>query len=506
MARRPVLFGTALVSAANVLKLLLQFGVLPVLAHLLTPSAYGLIALAMPFVLFVNIFADAGISNAIIREQNPSPDLESTVFWVSTCVSGGLSLFVALLAWPFAMIVRQPEIMPILLTLAPMLLLGGMISVANAKILKDQRLEVFAASDVISAAGAAAVAIWTASHGWGAWSLVAQQLTMATIRFVWMMSASGVRIRLVCRPVLLAKFWNFGANVMGVGVLDFVSRNIDNLLVGAFLGIAALGHYSMAYQIMRMPELVIAGPVCMSLYPALCAVADDVVLFRRDALAYIGLVASVILPIFAGLAAVADLAIGTVLGEKWRAAEPVLVWLGPAGVAFCAYAVFGTILYAKGKAHLQLRLSLIIAWCTALGVLVGSVLGIAGVAIGVTLAMLIAAPFYLKFVGRELEASPLHVLSRFRSPALATLAMVASVLAGRAAFQSLPGPVLLVAVIMMGGVVYAGALAFLDGKEITAQMRLFIASRRARGAVTADSLDEAPPGSGREAAAHLDQA
>lgn len=505
MARRKVLMGTALISGSNILKLLLQFGVLPVLAHLLTPASYGLVALAFPFVLFVNIFADAGISNAVIRERNPSPDLESTVFWVSASVGGALSVFVALLAWPFAAIVHQPQITPILLILAPMMLLGGMVSVANARVLKDQRLEVFAASDVISAAGGAGVAIWAALHGWGAYSLVAQQMTLSIVRCVWMMSASGVRIRFVCRPILLQKFWNFGANVMGVGVLDFVSRNVDSLIIGAILGVAALGNYTMGYQIMRMPELVIAGPVCMSLYPALSRISDDIDAFRHDALAYIGFVATMILPIFAGLATVADLAIDAVLGEKWRPTVPALIWLAPAGVAFCTYALFGVMFFAKGKAHLQLRMSMLTAVGIAVGVLVGTLGGIRGVAMGVTLAMLVAAPAYMTVLGREMACSPLTILARFRTPALATLAMVASVLATRAALSALPGFVLLITAVATGVVVYAGASVLLAGKELREQVNLFMASRRAKP-VESPAWDEAPPGSGREASLHLDDA
>jgi PST family polysaccharide transporter len=274
-----------------------------------------------------------------------------------------------------------------------------------------------------------------------------------------------VRIRFVCRPVLLSKFWNFGANIMGIGILDFVSRNVDNLLVGSLLGVSALGHYNMAYQLMRMPELVVAGPVCMSLFPLLSRLSGDITTFRKDALFYMGLIVAVIMPVFAGLAVVSDLAIDVVLGEKWRATVPVLVLLGPAGVGVCIYSLFGTVLYAKGKPHLQLRLSLLIACGIAVGVLVGSTNGISGVAGGVSVAMLIAAPFYLVVVGRELQCSPFTILARFSPSAIATLMMVAAALIARAALPATAEPVLLVTVAAMGALVYLGAFCLLGGDQ-----------------------------------------
>src|SRR3569833_180855 len=88
MSERRAFFGALALSGAQLVKLGWQFAVLPVLARILGPSAYGLVALAMPFILLANMVSDAGLGNALVRTHNPSRELESTVFWLSVGICG----------------------------------------------------------------------------------------------------------------------------------------------------------------------------------------------------------------------------------------------------------------------------------------------------------------------------------------------------------------------------------------------------------------------------------
>ena len=114
----------------------LQFAVLPVLARLLGPSAYGLVGLAMPFIFLCNMVADMGLGNALVRTPNPSPVLESTVFWLCEAACVALVGAVCLLAWPAAKLFTAPGLPLIVIALSPILVLGGALSVPNAHLVR----------------------------------------------------------------------------------------------------------------------------------------------------------------------------------------------------------------------------------------------------------------------------------------------------------------------------------------------------------------------------------
>jgi PST family polysaccharide transporter len=493
MSGRRVIFGTVLLGVANIFKLGVQFAVLPILARLLAPSAYGLVALAMPFIFFANIFSDAGLSRMLIRRDSVTPALESTVFWISTAISGSLALCVCAIAWPMAMIVHQPGEAVILLALAPILVLSGMTAAPTAKIWRQQRFAVFAVSDVVSAGGGAAVAIVAALHGWGAWSLVAQQVTLWTVRCVWLMLASRSSITPTCRPSLLKGSWAFGANLVGLSFLDFASRNIDNILIGAVLGVAALGQYSMAYQVMRMPEIIIAGPVYTALFSTLSRLKTDRETFNRIGLACLTLVSTVVLPVFGGLAVVSDLAVGTILGPKWGPAAIVLVMLAPAGVAFCTFCVLGAMLSALGRAAVQLRMAMIITGGTAVGVLVGTLDHTTGVAMGVSAAMVVAAVPFVLLVSRETQTPALRLLTCFNAPGLATTVMIASVLGFRSIERSMEPTLMLVACIAIGALAYIVTLGLVSGPQLLREAKFFLSARKGSATLDSAAISTAEP-------------
>src|SRR5262245_37179038 len=125
MSDRRAFFGTIAMSAVNAGRLGLQLLVLPILARLLGPEAFGLIGIAMPFILLTSMLADAGLGTALARHPNPSRELESTVFWISTTIGASLTVLLCVLSWPIAQVFGRPDLAPVLATLALILTLGG---------------------------------------------------------------------------------------------------------------------------------------------------------------------------------------------------------------------------------------------------------------------------------------------------------------------------------------------------------------------------------------------
>src|SRR5947209_2679188 len=110
---------TVILSGANAIRLAVQLLLLPILARLIGPSDYGLVSLAVPFVLFCNVMADGGLSTALARRQDASRDLESTVFWIGGAIGTGLAVLAAGLSWPIGLALRQPGLGPLIAALSP---------------------------------------------------------------------------------------------------------------------------------------------------------------------------------------------------------------------------------------------------------------------------------------------------------------------------------------------------------------------------------------------------
>ncbi|MGH6827815.1 MAG: oligosaccharide flippase family protein, partial [Rhizomicrobium sp.] len=178
--------GTVALSVASLLKLALQTAVIPVLARLLGPQAFGLVALAMPLVLLANAIADGGLGNALVRKRDSSRELESTVFWLAAGTSLALALLLSSLAVPISRLMGAPKMVPILIVLTLILPISGCLSVPNARISRDRKFSMFAVVETVASVLASLAAIAGALLGLGPWSLVIQLLLLWTVKLCWL--------------------------------------------------------------------------------------------------------------------------------------------------------------------------------------------------------------------------------------------------------------------------------------------------------------------------------
>jgi PST family polysaccharide transporter len=471
MSERRVFFGALALSGAQLVKLGLQFAVLPVLARILGPSAYGLVALAMPFILLANMVSDAGLGNALVRTRNPSRELESTVFWLSVGVCALLTLAIWALAWPAAEILGEPGLPPILLALSSLLVVSGSLSVANARILRDRRFGVFATGEVCASAVSAAAAIAAGLAGFGAWSLVIQQLFLWTVKAVWVTTAARFRPALVCRPSLARPHLSFGLHAAASNVTDFIGKNAATLIIGAVLGVTAVGRYSMAFQLIRLPDSLISGPIYLALFTAVARLGDD--LPNASALASRSLrgAASALAPIFGGLLMVADLIVKLLLGPKWAGSEAVLAQLAPAGFFICFYSIISSVLMGLGHSKSQFRLTMLATIVTLVAALIGSRFGLEGVAAGLSLAGLLLLPAYIGVLALRLGRKPLDLASEIAPPIASTGLMMLAVGLVRSQIVHWGDASQLAAAVAAGVVTFAAALVLLSGRRLLDDLR-----------------------------------
>jgi PST family polysaccharide transporter len=424
----------------------------------------------MPFILLTSVLADAGLGMALMRHQNPSSELESTVFWISSAIGLILTAILCALSWPIAGMFARPDLAPVLAALSLILTFGGTMAVANARIARRRDFGIFAIADVLSTVVSATAGIGAAVAGLGVWSLVIQQLILWVTKAVWVFPASGFRPQFVCRLRLARPFLGFGINSAGASLSDFIGRNLPPLVVGGTLGVTPLGHYSMAYQLTRVAELVISGPVNLSILTAVARTAD-----RAEActlvMGSLRIIVTALAFLFCGLALTADLATAILLGPKWSDTAPVLAALAPAGFFICLYSFLGFVLLGFGNSARQLTLSLTCSAAIFIGAAVGTRFDIVGVGTGVSLGAAALVPAYVHALSSELRMSASAVLSNVIAPPAAAAAMALTVLGVRLEIADLPAVLQLIAAMASGLAVYVAVIAVIEGRKFVEDIR-----------------------------------
>lgn len=474
-------FGSVALSVVNFGRIALQMAVLPILARLLGPEAFGLVSLAMPFILFSNMLSDGGMGAALVRHGKPSPELESTVFWESLAIGLALTVSLWLLAGPVASLMRQPQLASIMRALSPILILSSSLAVPNSRISRARHFSLFAIGDTISLILSSAAAILAAVNGLGAWSLVVQQLVLWAAKCAWIMTASRFRPSLLCAPRLSRGLLAFGLNNVGANIADFLGKSAPALVIGGEIGVIAVGHYSMAYQLVRMPELVLSGPLFLATFTAIAMLAQSKKEPGGVALRTLRMTVAVVAPLFCGLACVSDLLVGVFLGPKWVAAAPVLAILAPAGFFMCVYSVVGAILMGLGRSDLQFRLSLVCGLCMLAGVGIGAHFGLVWAATGVAIGAAAASPFYLSLLSGQLgSGARSRILANLVGPTLSSGAMVSVLWLARLALARTDGRIELAALVMIGVAVYATVLSATSGRQMLEDLRRILPARTQR--------------------------
>jgi PST family polysaccharide transporter len=367
-------------SLVQLTRQLLQLISVSILARHIPPLAYGLIAMAALVTNFMETIRDAGIGYALVREHEVSDELVSTVFWLNCVIGGAATLLVIAASWPAARFFHEKLVGSILQFLAISFLLGALSVVPTAMLNRAMEFRKVAAAQTAGAVLGTAVAIAMAINGKGVWSLVAASITTALTTTVIVWIFAPVRIELIFRRHEARRVMHFGINLTGFQVLNYVSRNADNLLVGRFLGSAPLGYYQMGYMLMTYPINNFAAVVSQVVYPALAIIRDDDERFRAAYLRTCRLIGLVIFPLMLGLAITAHPFVRVFLGPRWMSVAALLAIFGPLGAAQSIYTTTGLIYNTKGRTDILFRWSMLASTTYLLSFVLGLRWGILGVA------------------------------------------------------------------------------------------------------------------------------
>lgn len=302
----------------------IQFVLQLVLARLLDPEHYGVLAIMVIFTSLANVFVQSGFNTALIQNKDVSEEDYSSVLWVSLLIAAVLYGVIFLTAPLIAAFYAMPGIIAPLRILALMLFPGALNSVQLAKTSREMNFRTVFLSSICSTTVSGIFGIVLAYLGFGLWALVAQTLTNTLITCLVMRFTVPLKIRFCCDLGRIRTLFSFGWKLLASSLLDTFYDDLYSLVIGKKFSSGILGFYSRGTQFPDCIIDIIDGTVNSVMLPALSAQQEDqdglTGMMRRSMMVS----AYVVLPMMIGLAAVAEPLITLLLTEKWLPCVPYM--------------------------------------------------------------------------------------------------------------------------------------------------------------------------------------
>lgn len=371
-----------------------------VLARLLTPADFGIVAMVTAITVFGQAFADLGLSEATIQTPEITHDQVNALFWINFAIGAGLTVVTVMLAPVLAWFYHESRLEGITLWLSLTFLIGGLRVQHTALLKRQMRFKALALRDISSIALGVLVGIIVALRRGGYWALVAFPLTWNLTQMV----LSWVIVKwlpgLPRRGAKVRSFLTFGGNVAASYVIANFTANADNVLIGWYWGATPLGLYSRAYNLLTLPVRQLNLPIGSVAFPTLSRIQNEPERFARYYLQAIKLIMWAGAPIFGLLFVAARPVIIVALGKQWWQAAPVFKILAIAALAQLVFESIMWILISRGESGRLVKLMCVVAPIMVASFAIGLPFGVKGVAWAGSLTLLFAMPWMLRFAFR----------------------------------------------------------------------------------------------------------
>ncbi len=364
-----------------------------VLAKLIGPYDFGVVAQAMVYVGIVGLLLDQGFSSALIQRSQIEPRLPGVIVTVNLAVGAEVTLATIAIAPLWASFMHTPALAVILVALAPTLLIRAAAVTPRALLMRNMEFRKIGIANLASAFCGGVTGLLVVMMGGTYWALVAQTVfTDITLTGILFILGAGWWPNLDFR--LLGKVAAFSGRAFAAGLLvNSVSRNIDNILIGRYQGAEALAFYGLAYRLLLLPVQLVGSTVGSVLFPLFARLAPDKGLLSVELARATRALAALSIPAMGLVAAAAPQLVSVIFGPQWQPAVPIVQVLALAGALQAIYQPStAPLVLGLGRA----RLNLWYAWLTTIIATVGIVSGLQfgplGVAVGYTSATALTMP------------------------------------------------------------------------------------------------------------------
>ena len=453
----------------------LQILQLAVLARLLAPEDFGLMAMVMIVLVLGQSYADMGISNAIIHRQGATRDQLSSLYWLN--ILAGAAVFVVVIALKPAIMALYDE--PRLNELIPMAALIFLVTPPGQQfqvlLEKNLRFKELAVIDSGVAIVGAVVSISAALAGKGVFALVYGMLFSAAFKTLLLVAAGWREWRpnLHFRKSDLRGYLGFGLFQMGEKTVNYLNERFDQLLIATLLGAQELGYYNLAFGLVVMPIARINPVLTRVAFPVFARIQNDAEKLKSGYMTIRNVLAFTNFPLLLGLAAVAPVLVPLAFGDKWLPSVILIQILALVAMMRSLGNPIGSLLLAKGRADLGFYLNCLLPFILFPAVYVGARLGDA---VGVSVGLLVATLFFFWvgyfFLVRRLLGPCLRPYLAAFGPAGLTASLMALAVAWLSRVLALDGFWLFAVQVTVGVFLYAALNWLLYRERTTAILQL----------------------------------
>lgn len=330
----------------QIMSFIIMMGSTAILARLLNPEDYGLIAIAIAVTTFFTLFKDFGLSISLIQKQELKDDEVNVIYWFTIFIGLTITVLLIVLAYPISSFFDDNRLVNILMVVSSVFLIGSFSIVPNAILRRNMQFKKIMYIQIFSSFISAITAIYLAKEGYGYWALVVNIILPVIITTIITLYMLNWFPKIAYSFKHISNYMKFGKYIISFDIVNYFSRNLDNILIGKSYSTTDLGYYSKAYQLLLLPIQQIRVPLVNVALPALSAVRNDSKMFNYYYIALSDILNVLIVPIVCLMWLNAYEIIYIVLGEQWVYSAEIFKLLAFAALIQPILGTFGLVLIA----------------------------------------------------------------------------------------------------------------------------------------------------------------
>ena len=401
-----------------------------ILARLLTPEDYGIVAMVTAITGFANLFKDLGLSTATIQSRDITHDQLSVMFWINAGLGALITMIIAasgpFLAWFY----RKPQLTLVTLGISLTSVLSSLGTQHGALLSRQMRFGALAVVRVSGLVAGLITAVAVALSGGTYWALVLSSLVNSLWSSCGLWIVSSFRPSRPKRGTGVRPLLRFGMNIVAFDIVSYIYGNTDNILIGRAWGARQLGLYNKAYSLLLLPMQNLRAPLNRVAFPVMSQLQNDPRQFRSYFIKYCSLLAFTMMPFVAFLYACSENVIRLLLGSGWMGAAELFSILALASFIQSVAGIRVTVLLALGRGGRYFRWGLYNTIATVGSFFCGLPWGAKGVAIGLCISSYVLLHPSLIYAFRDTSLRPADFYRSLAKPCLSSIVMcILSVLA-----------------------------------------------------------------------------
>lgn len=419
--------GVAWTSLNQVLNVGLGFVIGVILARLLSPDDYGLLAMIAVFNAIAAAFIDCGFGSALIRKPNLSENDNTTAFYFNVVAGAVFYGIIYLIAPWVSVFYNKPILTQLLRVEALLLILSSFKIVQNTQLSRALNFKTIAIINVSSQVISGIVAIVAAYRGFGVWSLVLQHLGASIVSLVLLWIISPWRPRGRWNNGSLNYLWGFGSKLLASSLLNTIYANIYPIVIGKFYTPADLGQYTRAKGYANLPSQTLTGVIQQVTFPVLSQIQEDTERLGNSYRRMLRFTVFIVFPIMIGMAVLAHPLVIALVTNKWEQCVPYLQVICFSMMWYPVHSINLNLLQVKGRSDLFLRLEIIKKAIITVAIFICVPFGIMGICIGSVCTSIICLAINTYYTGKLINVGFVRQMLDMTPTLLASLAMGAIV-------------------------------------------------------------------------------